>query len=49
MKQFDKWSAGLYKSFVRLMKVDSQFPITLLRLEANVDQIIHYFELNFDF
>ena len=29
---------------LRLMEVDSQFPVTLLRLETNTDQIIHYFE-----
>ena len=45
--QLECWT--VYKSFVTLMKVDSQFPVTLLRLETNVDQIIHYFELNFDF
>ena len=31
------------------MKVDSQLPITLLRLETNANQIIHYFEWNIDF
>ena len=30
--------------FTRLMKVDSQFPVTLLHLKANADQIIHYIE-----
>ena len=31
-------------TFISHMKVESQFPVTLLRLETNADQIIHYFE-----
>ena len=37
----------LYKNIdesVRLMKVDSQFPVTLLHLKTNSNQTFHYFE-----
>ena len=39
-----KISFTFFTHDLRLMKVDSQFPVTLLRLETNSDQIIHYFE-----
>ena len=33
-----------FESPFRLLKVDSQFPVTLLCLVTNADQIFHYFE-----
>ena len=44
VKLYRQHFANILNHSIRLMKVDSQFPVTPLRLETNADQIIHYFE-----